>query len=379
MTTATQKPTATADPTKQKTESAPLSACMFESPLFGDQKSTKFAEGDDYEEGSPYPVRLLVRSREPVQHWYWYGGKVYHDLEGMELHRERIILDYNHGTEIGWLQDKQIDQAGYWLSGQIIPTGSAADPAGDVIKRGRGGVPYEASIFFDDPMQIEYIDDGLQGEVNGMTVDGPCTIVRKCKLRATATCAHGRDANTATQFSESDPVEKVVKFSVVGSENTPPPSEASAMSKSTPKADDPQEQGNKPAGGEATTDKPNEQSSGEGSSAESSSAGEGSPNQQSESAHDQVRAELKRFTDRFGNERGLQYFNEGVSFAAALEADHTRLSEANEKLNQKLGAKGAVEELGEGETETGEFSSDGTDSQEKDRKGKFRFVGGNKS
>lgn len=375
-------------PTQLKASEAPRSACQFDASglMFG-TPNQQSEEPKEWTKGEPYEVRLLVRTPEPVGHWYWYGGKVYHDLKGMHMHGDRITMDYGHGVEIGWLAEPEIDKVGLWLTGPIIPTGGVNDIANDVIVRGLAGVPYEASIFFDDPMRIEYLDEGMTAKVNGIKVEGPCTIVRECKLRATAVCSHGRDGATATQFAKNSEEDPIVNFSVMNSQNTPPASDAASMSKDTPQAKDSQKQSGKPANqqsDEASTDEStNDETTDEGTDAGGESADDSATSQNAEgkpagklTAKQQFQADLKRFTDKFGVEQGAKFFTEGLSFAEALEQDHTRLSETNAKMAQKLSGLTAVEDEGEGVSETGDFSAGASDG--KKRKSAFRMANSKK-
>lgn len=160
----------------------------------------KEANGDD---AKSIPVEMIARSPGAVDHSYW--GRVYHDLEGVRLHKQRIPLDYVHGEEIGYANHFAVTPEGLKVSGALVPTRSASDPLLAVIDRGRGGVPYEASINFSgSPIRIEEVAAGSEARVNGQVVSGPCTIFREWPLRGVAVCPYGADKMTASKFDDSE-------------------------------------------------------------------------------------------------------------------------------------------------------------------------------
>jgi hypothetical protein len=68
-------------------------------------------------------------------------------------------------------------------------------------------VPWEASIDWAGPAEIEELEAGQFAEVNGRQVEGPAQIVRRWQLRGVAVCPYGADMNTESKvFSGSDSV-----------------------------------------------------------------------------------------------------------------------------------------------------------------------------
>jgi len=149
--------------------------------------------------GEPVPVTIKARDGGPIDHWAW--GRVVHDLAGMQLHKDRLPLDYCHCWDevIGYLD--QFDTSGGDLvaKGALVST-SPEDRAAEVVAKARAGVPYEASIFFDGPLVLEEVPPGEEVEVNGRRLAGPLTVIRKWSLRAVAVCPYGADRNTKTEL-----------------------------------------------------------------------------------------------------------------------------------------------------------------------------------
>ena len=90
------------------------------------------------------------------------------------------------------------------------------------------------------------------------------------------------------------------------------------------------------------------------------------PQKSEEQIRSEYRSELKKYSDTFGADRGVKYFNENKTWTEALEADR-------EELKKQLAAKDAeIEELGEkleaakenlGEESGAEFSESGSDKK----------------
>ncbi|MEN0109131.1 MAG: hypothetical protein AAF805_00265 [Planctomycetota bacterium] len=378
-----------------KATEAPASACRFASAglTFNDDAEAR-------EASAPHPVRLLVRTPDAADHWWWYGGRIFHDLAGIALHKPTIVLDYEHGEEVGYLSSPDIDADGLWLDGAIVPTGEAGDPAPKIIARGQGGVPYEASIYFDGPMVVEYVDQGATAEVNGAEVEGPCSIVRECVLRATAICAHGADRATATEFAHrgDDPNRPVAlrlanadagqgrtgEAGAAGqasagqagrnrrpetlSQNPPPAGDPPAMSQTNSTGDaatdptdaapqDAREQSTADAAGDAGS--PSADAGQAGGSAAGGQASASPGESQSPAGNTEARTELARFMEAFGDGPGAKFFAEGKSFTDALAEQHRELREQNAELRQKLGGLEAADAEGLGATEDGKAQAAG--------------------
>jgi hypothetical protein len=253
----------------------PSDALMLESGPF------TLAAGDAVE--GKTPVKMRARSGQPLNHWYW--GRVVHDMAGFAAADKTIPIDYCHENDevLGFLDKFTPSADGLDVAGALVQFGQ--DRSAEVIHKAKAGVPYQASIFF-EPQVLEDVLPGAETEVNGYQLAGPALVIRKWSLRGVAVCPYGYDPKTSTRLSAGIAGDVPVQFV------TPP--QETAMS-ATPAADTkpadtkPTELATKPAEGPFDAD-----------------------------PLTKFRAELKKFSDAFGAENGLKWFNEGCSFDAAL-------------------------------------------------------------
>ena len=144
-----------------------------------------------------------ARSGEPIEHWYW--GKIVHDLAGMRVLGDKVAFDWCHSNWDGCIgYGEKFDVT----SGDLVITGTLVafkddDRAAEVISKGKRGVPYEASIYYDplNGLRMEYVPEKMSASVNGRQIEGPCVIVREWLLRGVAICPYGADPHTSTEFS----------------------------------------------------------------------------------------------------------------------------------------------------------------------------------
>ena len=195
-------PTNPPAPTSQLRE-VPLSACRLDA---GDVKLEASADGKT-------PIKLRARTGDPVNNWWW--GKLVHDMSGFEKPAGSTPLDYCHDDEeiVGYADTYTASQDGLDLAG-FLTSIETNDRADEIAKKQRLGVPYQASVFF-DPRSIEDLMPGAKAEVNGQTVEGPASIIRKWGLRGCAICPYGNDAGTSVELS-------AVKLSVPRTFTSPP-------------------------------------------------------------------------------------------------------------------------------------------------------------
>ena len=182
---------------KKTIEKVPAEALKFH---YGDEASAcEFAAaGDD----GKVPIKIKARSREPIDHWYW--GRVIHDMAGMRTNKKRIPVDYCHREDeiLGALDTFDTETGDLQTAGFLD---AEDERAAEIVRKGKKGVPYEASIFFDRrTVEAERLSDRESATVNGTTVRGPVTIIRKWTLRAVAVCPYGYDPKTSTRFSDND-------------------------------------------------------------------------------------------------------------------------------------------------------------------------------
>lgn len=179
---------------------------------FANASPMQFAAGDA--ETGILPFSMVARSPEAINHYYW--GRIVHDLSGMILRKESITVDYMHEYDavIGFANQFGITDAGLQVSGSLVTT-EPNDKADEVYRKGKAGVPYEASIDWDGPeVELEYIPEGVTTEVNAMQFAGPGYVVRKWPLRAIAICRYGHDAGTHTKFSKTSTEPETVSVSI---------------------------------------------------------------------------------------------------------------------------------------------------------------------
>lgn len=301
-----------------------------------------FALADGEGKEGKHPVKMRARSGQPIVHWYW--GKIVHDMAGFKAAKPTIPIDYCHYSDevLGFLNEFKTSNAGLDVAGELVKF-REDDRSAEVIHKAKAGVPYEASIFFDpNSLSIEEVGPNAEVEVNGFKLQGPAVIVRKWSVRGVAICPYGADGKTQTKFA-ADQAGESVQFvtphqepDAMGQPATipAPANPAPAPAASTPSA----------------------------LSAPSAVPSAAPPNPAAPA--DQAaafRAELKRFTEKFGAENGTKWFTEGKTFEQALEL---HVAEVNTKLTAKdaeiaaLNAKLAV--IPRGEAEPVSMSTDET-------------------
>jgi hypothetical protein len=268
-----------------KLQDLPLAACRLSAEVADVGKdSTK--EGDS----TKTPVRLVARSTEPVMGWW---GAVYHDLAGMQIELP-LPLDYCHEYDeiVGAAEKSEITDEGLICDGFLISL-APLDRADEVVKKSRGGVPYQSSIFA-EPLSIEEVLSGGTAEVNGQSVNGPALIVRQSQLRAVAVTPYGRDSNTSVEVALSHKrLPNSFKVPVLNS------SPATAMSKNAPAAEA----------------KPAEAAPAQNAAPANAPAVAATP----VDPRAEFQATLKKFSEKFGPANGAAWAAEGLSYEQALE------------------------------------------------------------
>ena len=155
------------------------------------------------------PIKILARTNTVVNDSF---GRVLHDLSSCQ-HRARIPLDWCHddSTPIGFINKIDASDDGIICSGSLVST-RPDDRCAEIIRQHEAGIPFEASVLTTGN-EVEYLDEGDSGMVNGQVVEGPLYVLRNYRLRGVALCLYGRDPNTTSQFSLGDSVEmSVVPF-----------------------------------------------------------------------------------------------------------------------------------------------------------------------
>jgi hypothetical protein len=195
---------------ERKTKSVPAAALRF--------NVGEFAMGDNGDGAKSAPFRMVARSGQPIEHWFW--GRVVHDLSGMRLAKSRVPIDYAHDDKevIGYANQFVTENNDLEVSGALVPY-KDSDRATEIIYKQKAGVPYEASINFGgDGIKLEEVPAGAVTNVNGYEFAGPGVVVREWPLRGIAICPYGADGNTSTEFSKDSQVTVEIKETVMPDE-----------------------------------------------------------------------------------------------------------------------------------------------------------------
>jgi len=151
---------------------------------------------------------MVARTGEPAQHPYF--GWFVNDMAGMQLHKPRITIDYNHDETVGYA-NRFDTSSGDLIASGVIRSVVPGDAADRIIKRSQPdpeneieAQPYEASITFDGDIIAEEIPEGYTATVNGRQIVGPMLILRQWNLRAIAICDEGCDKYTSTTVEMSN-------------------------------------------------------------------------------------------------------------------------------------------------------------------------------
>ena len=121
------------------------------------------------------------------------------DLEGLSIERQNIPIRLDHNPKQGvGHTDRVIVENGQVLAEGLISRDTSW--ARDVIKSGKNGFPWQASIGA-EIIQAEFIPNGNQIQVNGRTFDGPLYVIRKSILKEISFVDQGADTNTTAQVA----------------------------------------------------------------------------------------------------------------------------------------------------------------------------------
>jgi len=301
------------------------------------------------------PVRLLARTAEAVDHPYW--GRIIHDLEGMSIDGDRVPIDNRHDPDqvIGYAEKFERKRAGLFATGALVPFGD--DSAREIAYKAARGVPYQASIDFRGPTVIEELSEGTSTKVNGRAFKGPGYVVRQWKLRAIAICELGADPGTRAIFEDDGPA--TIRVLVRQNDNE---SEGSMSAPTKPPADEPVtrkglfeilgglfsgQRQEEPAEAPPTT--PEAAPVTPEAPAAAMAADSGDEIEEAELARQraaeaarlrseasaEAQAEIKRFSEAFG-EAGLAYYSARKSFEAAAVEHIAALNATIEDQRKKL-------------------------------------------
>ena len=280
--------------------------------------------GDNGEDAKSAPFRMVARTGDAIDHWFW--GKVVHDLSGMRRHKDRLPIDYAHDDRevIGYANRFESDSGDLVVQGALVPY-KDNDRASEIVYKSKQGVPYEASINFGgDGIVVEEYEPGRDVTVNGRQFSGPVTVIRQWPLRGIAVCPYGADANTSTNFEQSEHCEVTVMSKeelTQEVEEQPVEAEAAAV-----EASDVQD-------------------------TEEASAAVESEEVSEEATEPVVELTGQDYLDRFGDKGGV-WFAQGKSWDECLEMHEQSLVDRISELESRLAA------FQQGEKEPVEFISE---------------------
>jgi len=121
------------------------------------------------------------------------------DLEGLSIDRQNIPIRLDHNPKQGvGHTDRVVIENGQVMAEGLISRDTSW--ARDVIKSGKNGFPWQASIGA-EIIQAEFIPNGNQIQVNGRTFDGPLYVIRKSILKEISFVDNGADTNTSAQVA----------------------------------------------------------------------------------------------------------------------------------------------------------------------------------
>jgi hypothetical protein len=295
-------------------------------------------------------LRLVARSGQPIEHWFW--GRIVHDLSGMRLHKQRLPVDYVHDPKeiIGYLNRFEIENGDLITSGALVPF-KDNDRATEIMHKMDAGVPYEASINFGgDGIKVEELSEGQTTTVNGYQFDGPGVVVREWPLRGVAICPYGADMNTESA-TFADGKNKTIKATVLSTPiNTEDKDMSDVKADEVAAVEEPKpeleqsEQAEETA--EATVAEVSEEAQAEPESVEASEPEAEEPEatpeekpadeQPADLSQPDHRKEFKRMKAEFGAEIAAEVFELGGSYQDALKLAYKRVQKENEELRKRV-------------------------------------------
>ena len=290
-------------------------------------------------------------------------GQLILDMQGLNVHKNKIIIDWNHEPiEIGFSKNFYVDEDfRLWLPTTLTGVDQKSK---DVIENLRmtdedgnsDPMPYEASVSI-NPQLTQYVADGEVAFVNGREIEGEAMIVRRWALRACAITPMGRDKNTSVEmmFSENknntievmqmsqsktdavdaeavDEVELTSEDNSVEAEENKEAVELAVETVEAPVAEvevDKEETVADEVASDEVADDADAQSSDEESEADVEEVAT-DENEAKEVKLSLVELSLP-YVEKFGKEKGLEYFIAEKDFTECLSEDHgslkTRIAE----------------------------------------------------
>ena len=168
------------------------------------------AEGGPLTIGADGTVSMVLYTGAPIYLAGWVHPKtkqpvpVVLDVAGLELPTGRtpILLGHDTDRRVGWADPSMISID----AGQVRVTGATriAGPDADKLAAdSAAGFPFQASIGA-DPIESEFLLDGVSREVNGRLVSGPAWVVHRSRYTEGSVVVFGADNATAAMVASKE-------------------------------------------------------------------------------------------------------------------------------------------------------------------------------
>ena len=191
---------------EENKSTAPLNACIFDS----EPQVINFQEGEKPEEKT---FSIVAYSGGIIpNHWFW--GNVAFDLEGVIFDKPVTpVLDSHVTSNRMGFTTKQNTKGKISVEGKFLSNPKALELQNDI----REGFPIQASPYL-PPDEVEFVEEGENTEVNGLTLKGPGAVFRKARIKDISFCTFGADNQTVGKvFNKEDNNE--VKFTLFAKEH----------------------------------------------------------------------------------------------------------------------------------------------------------------
>jgi hypothetical protein len=177
---------------------------MYKSALFSLEEKSETERGR---------FRINARSANPVEcDNLFFIDHIIHDNCSVR-HEKKVAIDYAHGEDlIGYADEFAVENGDLIVYGRLTPV-VENDTASQIIAKSKMGVPYEASIFWDEDTETERkMYDSGEVKANGKTYaaskDKPITLIKNWILRRVAICGSGRDRHTESHIYKEKAMEE---------------------------------------------------------------------------------------------------------------------------------------------------------------------------
>lgn len=142
------------------------------------------------------PFRMVANTGQPFDRWF---GKAIVDLSGVEgipLRGLPMLLEHDSRKPAGIGLSMELTDEGLVITGDLLLKQDGGKQVSDLSD---DGFPLTASLGV-KVLAREELEDGVEAEVNGMTVKGPITIWRQSKLSETSfVVSDPADPNTTAE------------------------------------------------------------------------------------------------------------------------------------------------------------------------------------